>query len=95
MSVPIAVTSIATAADKKRKLEEGDNDEARRQRLRSNEADLKVILRGRGDLGVEGSKGETNEFWHIRQILASQNRYVVDALPSAPLATLVVTSSNQ
>ncbi|OEU10399.1 hypothetical protein FRACYDRAFT_247470 [Fragilariopsis cylindrus CCMP1102] len=77
-----------TNESKNRKLEEehemGDNEEERkRNSLRCAVANLKVI--------VGGELQPTKVFWHYREVLASQSRYV-DTLLSLPLAAAVAAS---
>lgn len=86
-----------TKASKKRKQEDqerGDNEEEhKRNSLRCDEANIKVIVGGEQGEGYKG--GDDNKkvvFWHYSHILASQSRYV-DALLSAPLAAAAAATA--
>jgi hypothetical protein len=86
-----------TKASKKRKQEDqerGDNEEEhKRNSLRCDEANIKVIVGGeQGERYKGGDDNEKVVFWHYSHILASQSRYV-DALLSAPLAAAAAATA--
>lgn len=76
-------------------LDEEDRDQ---KSLRSNTADLKVIIGSADDavIAQEGKKKsdqcQQKVFWHFSQALASQSRYV-DALLSNPLEAIATPAA--
>mmetsp|Transcript_2387 Transcript_2387/g.2759 ORF Transcript_2387/g.2759 Transcript_2387/m.2759 type:complete len:397 (+) Transcript_2387:149-1339(+) len=79
--------------------EDTDKEERKRNSLRCDDVNLKVIVGGEQE--DEGDRQEEKEgkerkqvFWHYSHILASQSRFV-DALLSAPLAAAAVASTNK